>query len=330
MLLRIHHCLFYQIIIFRPSWAAKRGPICMMLAEKADNGILIMEDLKDPQRASGPLKEIDKNTICPIHIAKLIMTRLATFHGVWLSWLENQDPPMIAGLNKEQLMETLGHYVAQKSDAIMMNGIFQGLEKQLTILKRPPEMIQALHSYQKNGFYENVVNCLPKNSKYVTFIHGDVWINNFFVNGNETEVTFVDFGQFQTSHPARDFWYFLYSSTDSEWRKNHLETCFETYYKTFSKYLSKSNIVMTYDDFKKEFDSKRGLGVSYGFLTIPSVLNDNPELNFSDFKSFRNFLKYRKETFSKPLDEEEAENIKEINRRLLDLIEESYELGLLK
>ena len=87
---------------------------------------------------------------------------------------------------------------------------------------------------------------------------------------------------------------------------------------------------MTYDDFKKDFNSKRGLGVSSVFLCLPLMLNDNPELNFSDFKSFRNFLKYRKETFSKPLDEEEAENIKEINRRLLDLIEESYELGLLK
>ena len=111
----------------------------MMLAEKADNGILIMEDLKDPQRADGPLKEIGKNAICPIHIAKLVMTKLATFHGVWLSWLENQDPPMIAGLNKEQLMETLGHYVITKSDVNMLNGIFQGLEKQLTIVKRPPE-----------------------------------------------------------------------------------------------------------------------------------------------------------------------------------------------
>ena len=154
----------------------------MMLAEKADNGILIMEDLKDPQRADGPLKEIGKNAICPIHIAKLVMTKLATFHGVWLSWMENQDPPMIAGLNKEQVMETLGHYVFKKSDAIHWNGIFKGLEKQLTILKRPQELIQALLSYQKNGFYENLVSCLPKNSIYVTLIHGDVWINNFFVN----------------------------------------------------------------------------------------------------------------------------------------------------
>ena len=87
---------------------------------------------------------------------------------------------------------------------------------------------------------------------------------------------------------------------------------------------------MTYDDFKKEFNSKRGLGVSSAFLLIPAFLNDNSELNMSDFKSFRKILKWIKETLSKPLDEEDAENIKEINRRMLDLIEESYELGLLK
>ena len=112
------------------------------------------------------------------------------------------------------------------------------------------------------------------------------------------EVTFVDFGQFQTSHPARDFWYFLYISTDSEWRKSHLETCLETYFKTFSKYFNQANIVMTYDDFKKEFNSKRGLGVSSAFLLIPAFLNDNSELNMSDFKSFRKILKWIKETLS--------------------------------
>ena len=49
-------------------------------------------------------------------------------------------------------METLGHYVFKKYDAIHWNGIFKGLEKQLTILKRPQELIQALLSYQKMDF----------------------------------------------------------------------------------------------------------------------------------------------------------------------------------
>ena len=38
---------------FRASCAAKRGPYCMMVAEKVDKGFLIMEDLKDPQRPQG-------------------------------------------------------------------------------------------------------------------------------------------------------------------------------------------------------------------------------------------------------------------------------------
>ena len=86
---------------------------------------------------------------------------------------------------------------------------------------------------------------------------------------------------------------------------------------------------MTYGNFKKEFNSKRGFGVSMGFMLIPIMLNENPELNFSEIKGIRYMIKFLKETFAKPMDENEAENIKEMNRRLLDLIEESYELGLL-
>ena len=138
----------------------------------------------------------------------------------------------------------------------------------------------------------------------------------------------MDFQMVQTSHPARDFWYFLYSSTDSEWRKNHLETCFETYYETFSKYFTQANISMTYGDFKKEFNSKRPIGVTFAFMLIPIMLNDNPELNFSEIKGIRNLMKFLKETFVKPMDESQLDNIKEMNRRLLDLIEESYALGL--
>ena len=140
----------------------------------------------------------------------------------------------------------------------------------------------------------------------------------------------MDFQLMQTSHPARDFWYFLYCSTDSEWRKNHLETCFETYYETFSRYFTSANISMTFGDFKKEFNSKRGFGVSVGFMLIPIMLNDNPELNFAEIKGIRTMMKFIKETFEKPMDENQPENIKEMNRRLLDLIEESYTLGLLK
>ena len=85
---------------------------------------------------------------------------------------------------------------------------------------------------------------------------------------------------------------------------------------------------MTYGDFKKEFNSKRPIGVTFAFMLIPIMLNDNPELNFSEIKGIRNLMKFLKETFVKPMDESQPDNIKEMNRRLLDLIEESYALGL--
>ena len=88
----------------------------MMVAEKVDKGFLIMEDLKNPQRPKEALKELNKSHICEIHIAKLVMQKMATFHGVWFSWLKNQDPPVIGGLNKGQLMETLGWYSSKSSD----------------------------------------------------------------------------------------------------------------------------------------------------------------------------------------------------------------------
>ena len=191
-------------------------------------------------------------------------------------------------------------------------------------------MIEALKYYRKHKFFQDFQLCFPENSKYVTLIHGDVWTNNFFVNSNETEVTFVDFQTLQTSHPARDFWYFIYTSTDSEWRKKHLEECFETYFETFSQYFSQANISMTFGDFKKEFNSKRGFGVAWGFFVIHIMLNEDPEINFSEISGIKKMLKFRNEKFAEPIKETEEKYVKDINRRILDLIDESYDLGLLK
>ena len=94
----------------------------MMVAEKVDKGFLIMEDLKNPQRPKEPLKELDKSEICKIHIAKLVLQKMATFHGVWFSWLKNQDPPVIGGLNKGQLMEALSWYSSKDRDLNIWRG----------------------------------------------------------------------------------------------------------------------------------------------------------------------------------------------------------------
>ena len=44
------------------------------------------------------------------------MQKMATFHGIWFSWLKNQDPPVIGGLNKGQLLETLSWFQQKPKD----------------------------------------------------------------------------------------------------------------------------------------------------------------------------------------------------------------------
>lgn len=73
---------------------------------KRDHGILVMEDLKDPARVGGPMKILDKTAIPDIEIAKLVMKNLAKFHGIFLSWMKNQEPKTIGGLDKGQFEAT--------------------------------------------------------------------------------------------------------------------------------------------------------------------------------------------------------------------------------
>ncbi len=65
---------------------------------KPDGGLLVLEDLADPDRKQdrgGPLHILDKVEILPLAAAKSIMVSVAHFHGIWLQWMKHQDPPSI-------------------------------------------------------------------------------------------------------------------------------------------------------------------------------------------------------------------------------------------
>ena len=64
----------------------------MALFGKTDNGLLVLEDVFDEDRPGGPLHHWDKSKIVTIDTAKAALKAIATYHGIWLSWLRNQDP----------------------------------------------------------------------------------------------------------------------------------------------------------------------------------------------------------------------------------------------
>lgn len=59
------------------------------------------------------------------------------------------------------------------------------------------------------------------------------------------------------------------------------------------------------------------------------MLNPWPDLpNFKSWKQFQRFNKWKKETFSKPINSSDEPMVQEINRRILENIEEAHQLGM--
>lgn len=83
----------------------------------------------------------------------------------------------------------------------------------------------------------------------------------------------IDFQLMTTGHPSRDFWYYLYTTTDALWRKNHLEEAFKVYYETFNPYLVKVGIQMTFEEMKAEFEKYRNYGFTVAIMALPSKEN---------------------------------------------------------
>jgi len=201
---------------------------------------------------------------------------------------------------------------------------------------KSPEIIEALEKFRNNDNLAKWMNTvLPKgdgsDSKLMTIVHGDCWTNNFFVNEERTKIAFIDFQALQPGPVGRDIWYYLYSCTDSGWRKLHLEECLEVYYKALLPYLEKTDIRMTFDEFVADIHKYRNFGFVLSVFVLPLMLDPNPDPHaFRTWTGFKDWIKWRNETFSKPIKDDEDDMIKELNRRLIENIEEAYELGLMK
>ena len=67
----------------------------------------------------------------------------------------------------------------------------------------------------------------------------------------------------------RDLWYFLYSSTDKEFRDQHLNDVLRDYYDNFSKYLVMEEVHVSFEEFRQEMNSTRlGIGLGTGMFIL--------------------------------------------------------------
>merc|ERR1711893_491667 len=151
-----------------------------------------MEDLKDPNRGNGVMHNWNKNEIVDVSVAKLVMKKLATFHGIWISWLHNQEPKTLGNLSRNDIGRSFKTNKVGKRASKDWFNMLKAAEKQLQVLKKPEAMISKLRIFRKEKAYkvfsQVFFDVTLDNTKYATITHGDCWSNNFFLNPDNSEV----------------------------------------------------------------------------------------------------------------------------------------------
>ncbi len=87
-------------------------------------------------------------------------------------------------------------------------------------------------------------------SPFTTRIHGDAKLPNIMFAGDA--VKFIDFGNVSLGHPGFDVMYFLYLSTDREFRRRHLDAIVNEYCRQLGKWVPLST-----DKLRAEMEGQR-------------------------------------------------------------------------
>ena len=94
----------------------------------------------------------------------------------------------------------------------------------------------------------------------------------------------IDFQGMDGRHMALDFWYFLYTSTDSQWRKANLAKCYDAYFSILKGYLAPHWPDFTLEKLKTEFEGCRIIAGTLNLqLHLKSFQRQNRPQNLHNF-----------------------------------------------
>ena len=125
-------------------------------------------------------------------------------------------------------------------------------------------------------------------------------------------------------HLAIDIWSIVYSATDAEYRKDHLEEDLSAYYAVLSGYM---DFKADYTEFRQELEERRAFGmVQYGiscFATLSPTKLPSPMTEMSKFG------KACKKILTAEDNEDDHPDLREIRRRMMSNLKEMEELNLI-
>lgn len=159
---------------------------------------------------------------------------------------------------------------------------------------------------------------------------GDTWANNILFkynteNGFPEETIHVDLQMCTEGCPTTDLVYMLYISTDSEFRKRHLNEMLSIYVNTFKEICQLLNTEslpnFTVEEFKRRVHRSKLYGVCLGVLSLPTTLMEADKMEDMESKEGGNMTEMISSISNK------------VNKRYVDrivaLASELYEEGII-
>ena len=307
-------------------------------------------DLKEIERTSG-------GGVKTSHM-RMILEALANFHGAWMVWMRKGGD--IGDMTRSQMMKFFGHHhKIFKGKWLWKSFIKKTMSYYIVLadtknMQSTKERIQAfIDSPQSVG--RIMMSFLYKNSKFKTMTHSDLWTSQIMfslyedgkfdyliywqfkiiahilnilththITGTPKRVKILDYQALTWGHPARDIWSIVYSCTDAQYRKDHMEEDLRAYFAVLSGYM---DIEVDYTEFRQELEDRRPFGmVQYGIFPIMTL---SPKKLPNPLTDSQKFGRACKEILRAEETEKDHPDLKEIRRRMMSNLKEMEDINLI-
>ncbi|XP_040564660.1 uncharacterized protein [Lepeophtheirus salmonis] len=314
------------------------GPLALLF--KKEKSLLLIENMCE-KNESERYKVFDKYPTIDLDIALSACQTMAHFHGVWKQFLYSKkhvlpDPESSSTSPQDFLShyETdFGTWSHQKIFKPFLEMCREMIINNTSDNDAGEYLASRYFSYVTSEKMDSLIgdmysNSKRENSKLKTMNHGDFSINNILYRPSDNHVIMIDYQLMQVSHPAKDFWYFVYTCTDKDWRERHLEDLKKAYFETYSSYLI-PEFQMEYDEFSKEFETRRGIILFVPLIALmifkyPEKLDKKQMIIFgSDYKEMMSCL-------AKKESESDHPGVKRVRKLILEAIQEASDLGIFR
>ncbi|CAB4067641.1 unnamed protein product [Lepeophtheirus salmonis] len=334
---RCYYAHINSELSLKRSWFCRNKDIRPTTIQlKSEKAIILLENVMEKQ-GDERFKKIDGTSLIDIEIAKSALRSMGHFHGIWWQFLNRKNTKVTYKPNLTP--SDFEHNFMTNDSSAGLKKMFKPFMKmyERVLINHLPEpegvtLGKRAMSYFRDGkilevFQRLLTKTVKEQSMYKTMMHGDFWRNNLLYRPSENHVLMIDYQGLMIAHPARDFWYFVYSCSDRDWRQKHLEDCKKEYFTIFSSYLNEYMDV-NYEAFSEELEETRGFALIYPMIV--EILSNYPEeINRNSFfmigKDYKKMFKaiVTKET------ESDHPGVKRIRRRLIDTAQDLADLGII-